>query len=213
MATTTAPRSAPKLMSVEEFLAFYEKRPEGERWQLLDGEAIMMTPPTRKHNRIGSNLAFALNTHFQSARPELYAYQGAGLIVPKVDLFRPEADVAVDSAIADDESYTDSFYLAAEIVSKSNTAREIAIKRKHYMAHPDNLYCLIIAQKKVSVELRARAAGWKPVMLGSLEDTLALPEFGFSMPLAALFAGTPLAKPSDEWSPRDPNVPRSRAPR
>ena len=195
MAIVTQPRAASKLMSVEEFLAFYDTRPEGEHWELIDGEAIMMTPPTRVHDRIGSNLARALNNHFEHARPEFYAYQGAGLIVPDANRFRPEADVAVEDAIADYESYTDKFYLAAEVLSASNTAKQIAIKRRHYMAHPDNLYCIAIAQKKVSVEVRARASGWKPSMLEKLDDALALPEFGFRLPLSALYAGTPLASP------------------
>ena len=79
------------------------------------------------------------------------------------------------------------------IISKSNTAKQIAIKRRHYTAHPGNLYCLIISQRKVSVELSARSSGCKPVMLTRLEDTLSLPAFGFSMTLARLYAGTPLA--------------------
>ena len=195
MATVTHPRAAPELMSVKEFLAFYDKRPAGERWELLDGEAIMMTPPTKVHERIGSNLAFALNAHFLSSRPDLYAYQRSGLIVPDADRFVPEVDVSVEGAIADYESYTDTFYFAAEVISDSNTARQINIKRKHYAAHQDNRYVLIIAQKKVSVELRAHASGWAPVILTKLDETLALPDFGFSMQLAALYAGTPLAKP------------------
>ena len=195
MTTITQPHAQLESMTVEEFLAFYEKRPAGERWELLDGEAIMMTPPTKVHERIGDNLARHLNNHFERERPEYHAYQRSGLIVPDADRFRPEADVSVEGATADYESYTDTFYLAAEVISPSNTARQIAIKRKHYAAHPDNLYVLIIAQRKVSVELRARAAGWKLVMLTSLDDTLALPEFGFSLSLTRLYAGTPLAKP------------------
>jgi Uma2 family endonuclease len=32
--------------SVEEFLALAETRPQEERWQLIDGVAMMMPPPT-----------------------------------------------------------------------------------------------------------------------------------------------------------------------
>lgn len=35
--------------TVEEYLAFLDARPEDERWELIDGEAIMMTPPTMCH--------------------------------------------------------------------------------------------------------------------------------------------------------------------
>ena len=114
--------------------------------------------------------------------------------MPDADRFRPEADVAVEDASADYESYTDRFYLVAEVISDNNTTRQIAVKRRHYMAHPDNQYCMIIAQKKVSVELRSRASDRRRTMLTSLDDTLSFSAFGFVMPVAALYTGTPLAK-------------------
>ena len=86
--------------SVEEYFALIESRPEEERWQLIDGVAMMMPPPTRVHQLIASNLAFELNTHFRAHRPELCALQEVGLIVPEAELFRPEADVAVARLMA-----------------------------------------------------------------------------------------------------------------
>jgi len=179
--------------SVEEFFALIESRPEEERWQLIDGVAMMMPPPTRVHQQIASNLAFELNTHFRAHRLELSALQEVGLIVPEAELFRPEADVAVFDAMADYESYSDKFYLVAEILSDSNTDKDIAVKRRRYLQHPDNLYFLLIEQKRVRVEVLARARGWAPTVLERLEDELELPEFGFRMPVADLYRGTPLA--------------------
>ena len=89
--------------SVEEFFALIELRPEEERWQLIDGVAMMMPPPTRVHQQIASNLAFELNTHFRAHRLGLSALQEVGLMVPAAELFRPEADVAVFDAMADYE--------------------------------------------------------------------------------------------------------------
>ena len=51
--------------TVEEYLAFLDTRPSEERWQLIEGVAIMMPPPTKTHQRIGSNLARMLNNHFE----------------------------------------------------------------------------------------------------------------------------------------------------
>jgi Uma2 family endonuclease len=179
--------------SVEEYFALIESRPEEERWQLIDGVAMMMPPPTRVHQQIASNLAFELNTHFRAHRPELCALQEVGLIVPEAELFRPEADVAVLDAMADYESYADRFYLVAEILSNSNTDKDIAVKRRRYLQHPDNLYFLLIEQRHVRVEVLARAAGWQPVVVERRDDALELPELGFRTPLAALYRGTPLA--------------------
>ena len=179
--------------SVEEYFALIESRPEEERWQLIDGVATMMPPPTRVHQRIASNLAFELNTHFRAHRPELCALQEVGLIVPEAELFRPEADVAVLDAMADYESYADKFYCVAEILSDSNS--DIAVKRQRYLQHPENLYFLLIEQRRVLVEVMGRGGGWRPAVLDRLDATLDLPEFGFSVRVADLYRGTPLLQP------------------
>jgi len=177
---------------VEEYFALIESRPEEERWQLIDGVAMMMPPPTRMHQLIASNLAFELNTHFRANRPELCALQEVGLIVPEAELFRPEADVAVVDLMGGYESYIDKFYLVAEILSDSNTDKDIAVKRRRYLQHPDNVYFLLIEQKRVHVEVMARAGGWQTVVLDRPESALDLPEFGFSTRVADLYRGTPL---------------------
>lgn len=192
--TVIQPTILPQRMTVEEFLAFYDTRPDDERWELIDGVAMMTTPPTKAHQRIASNLAFALNTHFQVLRPDLFAYQEVGLIVPDVDRFRPTADMAVEDNDADYESYSERFYLVMEVLSDSNTDAAVAIKRERYMQHPDNLYVLIAEQKSASVTVWARRKGWQPFELTRLDDILELAELSFSLPLRALYAGTPVAR-------------------
>jgi Uma2 family endonuclease len=179
--------------SVEEFFALIESRPEEERWQLIDGIAMMMPPPTLVHQRIASNLARLLNDSFDANDRELFAFQEVGLIVPETELFRPEADVAVLDARSNYESYADKFYLVAEVLSDSNADKDIAVKRQRYLQHPDNLYFLLIAQKQIRVELLARAANWQPVVFDRADAALELPELGFSTTVAALYRGTPLA--------------------
>jgi Uma2 family endonuclease len=182
--------------SVEEYFALIESRPEEERWQLIDGVAMMMPPPTRVHQQIASNLAFELNTHFRARRLQLSALQEVGLMVPEAELFRPEADVAVFDAMADYESYASRFYFVAEILSDSNTDKDIAVKRQRYLQHPDNLYFVLIEQKRVRAEILPRAANWQTAVLEDLDAVLAIPEWGFRMRLADVYRGTPLANPS-----------------
>jgi Uma2 family endonuclease len=148
------------------------------------------------HQLIASNLAFELNAHFRAQRPELCALQEVSLIVPKAELFRPEADVAVVDLIGGYESYIDKFYCVAEILSDSNTDKDIAVKRQRYLQHLDNLYFLLIEQKRDRVEICARAAGWQPTVLEGLDARLELPAFGFGIALGALYRGTPLARPA-----------------
>lgn len=180
--------------TVEEYLAFIASRPEEERWQLIDGVAMMMPPPTVRHQVIAANLAFELNTHFRQHQLNLRAVQETGLMVPDVASFRPEADVAVLDRTADvDTLYADRFYLVAEILSESNTDKDIAAKARRYFQHPQNLYFLLIDQKQVRVEVHARTTSWEPVAPEALDAVLELSEWGFRMPLPALYDGTPLA--------------------
>jgi Uma2 family endonuclease len=178
--------------SVEEFFALMESRPEEERWQLIDGVAMMMPPPTLVHQRIASNLARKLNDAFDAARLELFAFQEVGLIVPEAELFRPEADVAVLDAMADYESYANKFYLVAEILSDSNTDKDIAVKRQRYLQHPDNLHFLLIEQKRVRAEMLSRSTNWQPTVLEGADAEVAIPEWRFRVRLAELYRGTPL---------------------
>lgn len=114
--------------------------------------------------------------------------------MPEAELFRPEADVAVLDAMADYESYADRFNCVAEILSDSNTDKDIAVKRQRYLQHPGNLYFLLIEQKRVHLEVMARATGWQSAALYGLEAVLELPEFGFRTEVANLYRGTPLAR-------------------
>jgi Uma2 family endonuclease len=181
--------------SVEEFFALIESRPEEERWQLIDGVAMMMPPPTLVHQRIALNLAFELNAHFRSHDPSLCAFQEVGLIVPEAELFRPEADVAVLNAMADYESYAGKFYFVAEVLSDSNTDKDIAVKRQRYLQHPDNLYFLLVEQKQVRAEVLARRENWQPAVLEDLDSVIDIPEWSFRIQLGDLYRGTPLGRP------------------
>lgn len=61
--------------SVEEYFALIKSRPEEERWQLIDGVAVMPPPPTLVHQHIASNLARLLNDHFDAKHPGFFAFQ------------------------------------------------------------------------------------------------------------------------------------------
>ena len=65
--------------SVQAFRAFVETRPEEERWELIDGVAVMMNPPTLAHQRIAGNLERLLNSALETHDPGRMAFQRPGL--------------------------------------------------------------------------------------------------------------------------------------
>ena len=146
-------RPDPGLWTSDQFLDFYMSRPEGERWQLIDGLAMMMVSPTKVHQRIGRNLLNRLDEALERQGTELLAYYDFAIRIPGVDGFSPEPDVVVVDGAADYRHYADRFYLVAEVISPSNTAELIERKLELYRSHPDNLYCLTVSQDSVEVKL------------------------------------------------------------
>jgi Uma2 family endonuclease len=183
-------------VSVEEYLAFVDTRPDEERWQLIDGVAMLMPQPPLRHQRIASNLSYVLTDHFRARCLPLLPIFRIGPIVPGVDQFRPFGDVVVvdDTAGEDDTAFVVRFYLVAEVLSDGDMEKDIPAKRRHYIRHPQNLYFLLIEQDRVRAELWARAAGWEPVILEGPDAVLELPEWDFRAPLDELYDGTGLGR-------------------
>ena len=186
-------RDRPRL-SVELFRGFLAGRPEEERWELIDGVAVMMAPPTKAHQRIASNLERLLNDAPEARAPRLAAYQRVGVnLGPRVENYDPEPDVVVVDVEHDNERYSDRFYLAAEIVSSSDRTY-IESKRAVYRLHDTCTCILTVQQDRVEVRIDLRAeAGWDEQVLKRLGDPLVLAEFGLRCKVSDLYRGTSLA--------------------
>ena len=180
----------PGKLTAKQFLDFIQDRPREERWQLIDGVPfLMMSPAMLPHQRISANLMLLLNAALASRRPEMFAMQEVALRVEMHPNTRVIADVAVVDFEVENVLYGTGFYLAAEVLSDSNTREHISRKREIYADSPDCLYVLILSQKDFAVEVWSRADGWKGHVYRSAGDLIDLPEFGFSCRLADLYRG------------------------
>ncbi len=184
-------RAAP--MSGADFWEMIQDRPDEERWQLIDGEPVlMMNPPSFVHQRISFNLATRLNDAFEAAEQDCFALLEIGLMVDGVDGFRAVADVAVVDGEVEAIHYGSNFRLAAEVLSPSNTKEMINRKRELYAEAPSCLHVLILRQNEPCVEVWSRANGWQGRVFRSMDDRIELPEFGFACALRDLYKGTPV---------------------
>lgn len=177
---------------VDRYMAFLEHRPDEERWQLVDGVAQRMTPPTLAHQGIALNLLLLFNNGFRSAGVGLKAYGPCGVRIPGTRDFQPEPDLVVLPSDAFDGRWTDRFSLVAEILSRSNDAEEIARKVELYCSHPENRHVLVVDQDTIRVTYRALETGWRPVELGEA-DRLVIAELAFDAPVLELYRDTSLA--------------------
>jgi len=187
-------------MSAVEFRAFQARRPDHERWELLGGVAMMMTPPTIAHNQIASNLERLLNEGLGRHAPSLLATQRPGLDLGEGD-YKPEPDVGIIDADYDaGQRFVDKAYLLAEVVSDTDEVivpgtdrRWIDVKRDLYRSHPHCEAVLVIAQDRMEVRLDLKSeAGWTSSVLEGSGAELSIPAFGFRCLLASLYEKTPL---------------------
>jgi Uma2 family endonuclease len=178
------------LTTIEDYLAFHRTRPPEERWQLIDGVAVIMDRPTIRHQVIRSNLALELDKACEKARPDLMALPGIALSFDRHPNFLPMVDVAVVEQPADDRIFTSRFFLAAEVLSHASTEEYIDLKVERYAEQEHNLYTIVVAQTEMRAELWARSNDWRGTVLRGPDAVLELPEFGFHCALGELYRNT-----------------------
>ncbi len=183
----------PRKLSIDEFLAFYATRPDEERWQLIDGVALKMTPPFPIHQRLARNLERLLNDALATAAPHLSAEQRIGIELPAFSDYRPEPDVLVlDFELPTGRRYVDRFYLVAEILSDSDDER-VDLKRALYRGHEHNRAILLVSQDRQEVQLDLRRGDvWISDLLRGPDAALNLPDFGFACRLGDIYRNTPV---------------------
>src|SRR5439155_9678900 len=111
------------------------------------------------------NFCNLLNDALRARGLDLYAYHDIGVRLPGVANFQPVPDVVVMRGVAGYEAYAERFQLVAEVLSPSNTRKEIGLKLRRYREAPDNLYAVMIGSREVLVEVHARSRDWQPVVL------------------------------------------------
>ncbi len=69
--------------------------PKEERWHLIDGCAVMMSPPNLADRRIALNPCELLNRSFAAQGSDLCAYHEIAIRVPGVVNFQPEPEAEI----------------------------------------------------------------------------------------------------------------------
>jgi Uma2 family endonuclease len=192
MTINTSAQTVSGRMDMDEFMAFLETRPHGEHWELIEAVAVMMAPASYAHQRIAYNFCILLNGALFVHRPDLFAYFDVGIRNTGVRTFQPEPDVVVAPDVAAYNLYSERYQLVAEVLSPTNTHREINLKLRHYREAADNLYAVVIEPREYLVEIHAKSRNWQPTKLTQADDPLEMPEFGLTCRVGDLYRGTPL---------------------
>ena len=180
-------------LTVQQFHAFLDGRPESEKWELIDGEPMMMAPPTLVHQRICKNIARAVDVAIDAAARPWQCDREVGLLLPDDDNYNPEPDVTViDTDVEIGQIYATRFYFVAEVLSFSDKPDMLAAKLGYYQAHEHCRGVLVVRQDRVEAELSVRP-GWSIVRLTDPSAAIVVPDFGDIGPLGEFYRNTPLS--------------------
>lgn len=185
-------------MRVQDFLAFLDGRPDEERWELIEGMPIMMTPPLIAHQRIASNLEQALNKAIAARGLDRRADREIGLQIESAPGYRPEPEVTVIDADYEHDRYASRFYGVVEVLSATDHARNprtgrvvIEDKIAFYRSHPFAEFLLVVEQDRMALTLHRRDAegGWTEARIDDPSEAIVLPELGSIGTLAEAYRG------------------------
>jgi Uma2 family endonuclease len=183
------------LMTVEEFYAFTDTRPDNEKWELIDGAPVLNASPSGLHQRIWRNLIIFLGT-IERQRPQSWeAIPGIGVRVSDTSLPEPDVFILPAGTINRDpySRETSDVIVAFEILSPSTADRDLRWKRTAYTSLPSLTHYIVIAQDAVDVVVFARDAGFAERHLRSLAESIELPALGISLPLSGIYYNTALS--------------------
>jgi Uma2 family endonuclease len=177
-------------MTVEEYFAFTDTRPDNEKWELIDGEPIVQASPSGTHHRILKNLIFLLATA-ERAQPESSweAIPGIGVRVSATNLPEPDVMILPAASIGRDPYGRETRDVIAtfEILSPSTAERDLHWKRAAYTSLPSLTHYVVIAQDAVDVVVFARDAGFKEHRIRSRSGSIEMPALGILLPLAEIY--------------------------
>ncbi|RVU16201.1 Uma2 family endonuclease [Methylobacterium oryzihabitans] len=178
-------------MRVADFLAMIRARPDEERWELLDGEPVLMAPPTERHQQIVSNLIRQIAP--LAEKLGCRALPGLGLRNDFVDDFAPLPDLVVRCGPLLPDGYARDPIVVAEVLSPSTLNNDRGRKAEFYQGLQTLRTFLIVYQDEPRVEVWSRGNGpdWSLRVLRP-GDVIPLPDLAGEIPVAALYAGIPL---------------------
>jgi Uma2 family endonuclease len=187
-------------MTVDEFYEFTDRRPDEEKWELIDGEPILNVPPSPLHQWIVRNVLVAL-TLLERGRPAPWVVlPSLGVRVSETNCPEPDVVIVPRTGVSLDPQSRDlsGALVAFEVLSPSTEDRDLRWKRAAYTSLASLTHYVVIAQDAVEVVVFARENEFAEKRLRSLSDSVKVPALGISLPLAEIYRGTGLASISGD---------------
>jgi Uma2 family endonuclease len=171
----------------EQFFAWVSGREE--RYQLVDGEVVMMAGAGRRHDRIVVNLTTAI--HLQIRGGPCQTFTGDTYVATNPST-RRMPDLGVDCGAPDDDSLmADKPSLVVEVLSPTTGGFDVTVKLAEYQSLQSLDYILFVDTDSPNVHLYSRNDDrlWKDVVLRGLETLVKLEKLNIRLALQEIYDG------------------------
>ncbi len=185
-----------ELLTIEEFLAFTDTRPDEERWELIEGVPVLNASPTDYHQIVVLNIASHLLDEKKRLGAAWFPLPGIGTRVPASTHSLPQPDVMVKERAATGSAISDDALVIFEVLSKSNTKDDQSWRRKVYASVPNCRHYVTISLKAVEVVVHDRDNAWKGRRLNDLAESVELSALGIALPLSTIYRSSPFGAAS-----------------
>ncbi len=189
------PKFAPQdQMTIEEFLAFTETRPDEERWELIDGVPVLNASPVDFHQIVVTNIVTHLMIEKRRSAAPWLPMIGIGTRVPISPNSLPQPDVFVMAGRPTGLPATEDALVIFEILSRSNTKADQAWRRKVYASVPNCQHYVTVSMKAAEVIVYDRSTGWTSRQTSGHQAVFELPALDLTLSAADVYRYTPLGE-------------------
>src|ERR1700730_10000911 len=171
----------------EQFFAWVSGREE--RYELVDGEVVMMAGAGRRHDRIVLNLTAAI--HSQIRGGPCQTFTGDTYVATNLTT-RRMPDLGVDRGKPDDDSLmADKPALLVEVLSPTTGGFDVTVKLAEYQSLPSMDYILFVDTETPNAHLyfRDKDRRWEDRVIKGLDATIDLPKLNVVLKLAEIYGG------------------------
>ena len=170
--------------------ADYCRTPDDERYELLDGELIMVPAPSTGHQRIDTKLGWRLAQFVEQKSLGEVFFAPCDVVLSDINVVQPDL-LFVSNArahIITADNVQGPPDLVVEILSPSTAHRDRTLKRTLYAQYGVPEYWLVDPDARTVTVLRLGAAGFTVVAQYGAGDTLTSPTLpGFTVNLDDIF--------------------------
>ena len=170
--------------------ADYRNTPDDRRYELLDGDLIVVPAPKEIHQRVLMNLSYLL---FQSVKRSGAGHVYAApfdVVLSNTDIVQPDLlYISNERAhIITDENVQGAPDLVVEVLSPSTAERDQTFKRSLYAKHGVKEYWLVDTDAKTVTVLALESDGYALVAVYGEGQALSSPTLaGFTVDTAEVF--------------------------